>query len=44
MEGEGTTYNGKNVKDVPAEDFISAFAAHLKQTNKVGSTLSHSVN
>lgn len=25
----------KSVKDVPAEKFITAFAAYLKQTNKV---------
>ena len=25
----------KSVKDVPADKFIAAFAAYLKQTNKV---------
>jgi hypothetical protein len=26
----------KAVKDVPAEEFIKAYAAHLKSTDKVG--------
>lgn len=30
-----TTYQGKSVKDVPAEAFIKAFSAYLKSTGKV---------
>lgn len=30
-----TTYHGKSVKDVPADDFINAFSAYLKSTGKV---------
>ena len=30
-----TTYNGKSVKDVPAQDFIEAFSSYLKSTGKV---------
>lgn len=30
-----TTYNGKSVKDVPAQDFIDAFSSYLKSTGKV---------
>eukprot|EP00889_Picochlorum_renovo_P000723 jgi/Picre1/27753/NNA_000717.t1 len=30
-----TTYNGKSVKDVPAQDFIKAFSVYLKSTGKV---------
>jgi hypothetical protein len=30
-----TTYTGKSVKDVPANDFITAFSAYLKSTGKV---------
>lgn len=30
-----TTYTGKSVKDVPAQDFINAFGAYLKSTGKV---------
>ena len=30
-----TTYNGKSLKDVPAESFIKAFSAYLKSTGKV---------
>lgn len=30
-----TTYNGKGVKDVPANDFITAFSSYLKSTGKV---------
>lgn len=30
-----TTYNGKGVKDVPANDFINAFSSYLKSTGKV---------
>ena len=32
-----TTYQGKSVKDVPAEAFIKAFGAYLKSTGKVRS-------
>lgn len=30
-----TTYQGKSVKDIPAEAFIKAFSAYLKSTGKV---------
>ncbi len=30
-----TTYQGKSLKDVPAEAFIKAFSAYLKSTGKV---------
>ena len=30
-----TTYQGKSVKDVPADAFIKAFSAYLKSTGKV---------
>lgn len=30
-----TTYTGKGVKDVPANDFINAFSSYLKSTGKV---------
>jgi hypothetical protein len=33
-----TTYNGKSVKDVPAQDFIDAFSSYLKSTGKVCAT------
>lgn len=29
------SYKPKSVKDVPAEDFIKAYAAHLKANDKV---------
>lgn len=33
-----TTYNGKSVKDVPAQDFIDAFSSYLKSTGKVSAS------
>lgn len=35
MAEVATTYQGKAVKDVPAEEFIKAFSAYLKSTGKV---------
>lgn len=35
MTEVATTYNGKSVKDVPAEEFIKAFSSYLKSTGKV---------
>ncbi len=32
-------YKPQAVKDVPANDFIKAYAAHLKSTDKVGGSL-----
>lgn len=34
-EGEGPTPQGKTVKDVPAQDFIKAYALHLKKSGRL---------
>jgi hypothetical protein len=36
MEEVGAPSGPRTVKDVPADAFITAFAAYLKKTNKVG--------
>jgi len=35
MAEVATTYQGKSVKDVPADAFIKAFSSYLKSTGKV---------
>jgi ribosomal protein S19E (S16A) len=43
MAEEEASFQPKAVKDVPAEQFISAYAAHLKTNDKVRSRCSGSL-